>query len=351
MKMNPIEKQRFGQIGPLDAAGFFQFLVKEAGRLSLISSDELEALQYQLVGLLAVQFSRWAGGFSSSVPVETGQQIQQSVFYTVGYYLKSLPDVEHALESLKGKPLEELFLSGKKLIETNLAEADKRLRSMQKDRFSTDVIAYRDTLDRGLPMFFTAYDADYGAHETPASIDYPLGNDRMNLSGIEYISEYLRKLTLENEFCAYFPNTEIHCLLRGYDRQYKELLFNIYDLVLANAIGCLLIEIMEDKKSGNACGNASEIGTGNEIGLRISDYGRQYLLRELSPLTAEETGGLVDEAIPRLCERLRITNPKLVRYLRASAANLKSRLKYALEAGSLEHLFLPAKEDLVIILQ
>lgn len=334
--MNPIEKQKLREISSLDAISFFHFLVEEGCRLSLISSGQLDALQYQLVELLAGRFNRWTGGFSSSVPVETGQSIQQSVFYTIGYYLKGLPDVECALEALKGNPLKELFLLGKKLIESNLAEANELLRSIQKDRFSTDVLAYNDTLDEGLPIFFSSYDTDYGAHETPASVDYPLGNDRMNLTGIEYISEYLRKLRLENEFCAHFPEEEILCLLRGYDRQYKELLFNIYELVLINAVGCLLIDQTENGKNEKS---------GNEIRLRISDLGRQYLQRELSPLTAGKIDRLVNEAISLLCRVLSLSDGQLINYLAASAANLKSRLKSALETDSLEHLFLSTEEE------
>lgn len=331
--MNHIENQRFRDIGSLDAVSFFHFLVEEGCRLSLISSGQLEALQYQLIELLAGQFNRWTGGQSSSVPVETGQRIQQSVFYTIGYYLKSLPDAEHALAALKDSPLQELFLKGKKRMEETRKEAETLLRYVQEHRFSTDVLAYNDTLNEGLPMFFSAYDMDYEAHGTPASVDYPLSNDRMNLTGIDYIDTYLQKLRLENEFCAYFPGEEIRCLLRGYDRQYKEVLFNIYDLVLANAVGCMLIDKGESGKIGN------------EIGLRISEYGREYLLRELSPLPKDKLDRLADEAVSRLYGTLSITDKQLVNYLKTSAVNLKSRLQNALETGSLEQLFLSSDED------
>ncbi len=329
--MNQIEKQVFQEAGNLDAVSYFQFLVQEGYRLSLIRPEELETLQYQIAELLADRFNRWTGGQSSSVPVETGQLIQQSAFYTVGYYLKSLPDAESALDELKSHRLEDLFQKGKERIEAVRKEAEALFHAVQKEPFATDVLAYNETLAEGLPMFFSSYDADFGAHDTPASIDYPLGNDKMNLTGIEYIYDYLRKLYLENKFCSLFDREEIHSLLRGYDRQYKELLFNIYDLILTNAVGCMLLG-RNDQEFHNQ-------------GLHISDFDRQYLQNELALLPSEMLEELLDEAVSGLSAILSITDPELIRYIKTSAVNLKSRLKHALEVNGLQRLFLPAADE------
>ncbi len=60
------------------------------------------------------------------------------------------------------------------------------------------------------------------------------------LTRIDYLSGYLRTLEQENKFCSYFPTEDIYVLLRGYDPHYRELLFNIYELVLHNAAGSLM---------------------------------------------------------------------------------------------------------------
>lgn len=324
--MNQIEKQYFTEARSLDAVSFFHFLVNEGFRRSLLTSEQLETLQYQIVLLLADQFNRWTGGQSSSVPVETGQRIQQSAFYAVGYWLKSLPDTESALDELKSHTLAELFQKGRERIKTVRTEAEALLQAVQQQPFTTDVMAYNETLFEGIPMFFTSYDEDFEAHDTPASIDYPLGNDKMNLTGIEYIFEYLRKLRLENQFCSLFSADEIHSLLLGYDRQYKELLFNIYDLILTNAVGCVLL------------------GRSDPV-LSLSEYDRQYLQRELTLLPSERLEALADEAVSRLCGLLSITDPALTGYMKMSAVNLKSRLKHALEVNGLHSLFLSAAEE------
>ncbi|MEL7659051.1 MAG: DUF6179 domain-containing protein, partial [Bacillota bacterium] len=325
IKMNSIEKQQFNIINDLDAASYLNLIVKESYRLSLIDSAKLEKIQYQIVDLLTRLLHRYTNGQSSSVAIETGQKIQQSLLFTIGYYLKSLPDEQASLKTLKENPLPDLYENGKKLIEENLQIAKVQLQSIQDNCLSTDVYAYNDTIE-GLSIFFSSYDVDYGAHETPCSVDYPLSNDKMNLTGIDYISEYLHKLELENEFCNYFSDEEIHSLMRGYDLHYKDLLFNIYELVLTNAIGCLLL--------GK-----------DEISLHIKDYDRQQLHSELSDLSKKELDDWVDQAVSKLCRILMIENAELEKHMKRSALNLKSRLKNALEIKELKYLFLSTQEE------
>ena len=323
--MNLIEKQPFNIINDLDAVSYLNLFIKESFRLSLIDSSQLEKIQYQIVDLLTRLLHRYTSGQSSSVPVETGQKIQQSLLFTIGYYLKSLPDEETSLKMLIEKPLPDLYENGKNLIEKDFQKAKVQLQFIQDNCLSTDVYAYNDTIE-GLSIFFSSYDMDYGAHETPCSVDYPLSNDKMNLTGIDYISEYLHKLELENKFCNYFSDEEIHSLMRGYDLHYKDLLFNIYELVLTNAIGSLLLG--KDK-----------------INLHLKDYDRQQLQNELSDLSKIELDDWVDQAVSKLCRILMIENAELEKHLKRSTLNLKSRLKNALEIKELKHLFLSTQEE------
>jgi hypothetical protein len=323
--MNQIDKQNFTADRDLDAVSYFHTLVSEGCRHSILKPSELQTLQYQLLKLLTDQFNRYTSGQSSSVPVETGQQIQQSVFYTVGYYLKSLPAVQAGLEALQSCTLSELYAKGQKLIELHFQEAQKLLHTLQQERLDTDIYAYNSTLMEGIPIFFTSYDMDYGAHDNPGSVDYPLCLDKMNLTGIDYVLTYLQKLKLENEICRCFSMDEIKELLEGYDLEYKDLLFNLFELVFNNAIGCLLL--------GRSDGF-----------LKISPQDRQYLQYELSQLSLEQLSRLVDDASDRLIESLYASSPMLEDYIAGAAAALKIRLKNALETGSLQHLFLSFRE-------
>ena len=97
-----------------DSVSYLNLIVKESYRLSLIDSAQLEKIQYQIIDLLTKLLHRYTSGQSSSVPVETGRKIQQSLLYTIGYYLKSLSDAETRLTILQEKPLLDLYENGKK---------------------------------------------------------------------------------------------------------------------------------------------------------------------------------------------------------------------------------------------
>lgn len=331
---NQLDHQWFRRIHSMDAVSFFQALVEEGYRQSLLSAACLESIQYQLTELLADRFNRWTGGSSSSVTVETGQRIQQSVLYTIGYFLKSSPDPKSALEALETRKLSDLFKEGLQLLDTERKAAESMLHEVREHRFQTDVIAYNDTIQEGLSLFFSGYDTEFGAHESPGSVDYPLGNDKMNLTGLEYTKSYLLKLQMENEFCAAFSAEEIQSLLRGYSPTYHELLFSIYDLVFTNAIG------------GQLLGRSDEILHHCRLG--FTDFERQLLQKRLSVLEDHQLAERVDAAVAGLCEHLPhpfTTLDGCTDYLAASALNLKTRLRYALSNQCLEHLFLTSAEE------
>ena len=207
----------------------------------MLTDSQLESIELQSMQLLAKQTEKYTGGESSSVKVDTAQNIMQSIFYSIGIYLKSFEDIDMSVEVLKQKPLFEMLRHGQELIRIQLDSAKKMFYEIRSDSIVTDNCAYNDTVPSGIQVFFSSYDVEFAAHDTPASIDYPLSNDKMELAGIDYIYSYLQKLSLENEFCKNFMHHDIDCLLRGYDNNYKDLLLNIFGLVLTNLIGSLLV--------------------------------------------------------------------------------------------------------------
>ncbi|QOX63577.1 hypothetical protein FRZ06_09540 [Anoxybacterium hadale] len=310
----------------LDASTFFQEVVNEGSRRSLLSQRKLEQLPYQILELLTTAFNRYTSGFSSSVPLETGQKIQQSIFFTLGYYLKRRPLSDEVFSNLETCPLDELYQKGKKQIEEDFLTAKELLAAIQKNLPYDDVLAYSDTLKKGIPLFFAAYDADYGAHENPGSIDYPLSNDPMVLTGLEYLMDYLKKIQLENLFCSYYPSSEVISLIRGSDPMYREQLFNIFDLVLANSLASLLV------------GRSA-------LNLSISDYDRKFLQYELSSVSREQIELLVDRTVFRLFTELSIARKDMDQYIRASVQKMKGRLWQALQTDSLSLLFPSLKDE------
>ncbi|MBZ9686651.1 DUF6179 domain-containing protein [Clostridium estertheticum] len=324
--MNSLERQHLIKKEKLNQTYYFQSILQKAYGLKLLTDSELENIQMQSLQLLSKRIERYTDGESSSVKVETAESIMQSIFYCVGSYLKSFPDIDMSIEVLKQKPLLELYLNGKKTIDLQLECAKELLCEIQNDSVVTDNYAYNDTIQNGLQVFFTSYDVDFAAHDTPASIDYPLSNDNMELVGIDYIDSYLKKLSLENKFCKNFTEHDIHCLLRGYDENYKDLLINIFGLVLTNLVGSLL-------------------ANKTTLQLKIEPSDRVFLQQKLGGLSKDKLDTMLQCAARRLCTELNISERILQKHIAATVMELSERVKNALENNRLESIFISLKEN------
>lgn len=323
--MNNLEKQPRIDRKNLDESDYFQSVLQESYRLNLLSVAEYENIQVQSIQLLAKQVQRYTGGESSSLRVETAQNIMQSIYYIIGIYLKSFPDAEKCLAVLKQKPLRELHQHGKMIIAEQLKIAKQLLIKIQCDGFITDNQAYNDTIQDGIPPFFSDYDAQFAAHDTPASIDYPLCNDKINLVGIEYVLNYLETLCLENKFLNLFSIHAIYRLLQGFNNHYKDLLINIFELVLTNALACVWVNK-------------------NSVQLNIEPVEREYLKEKLLKLSSVELTNHLHKALVQLCEELDISDHLLQKHMTEIIPDLSARLKNSLENNSLESIFISFKE-------
>ncbi|NLL07152.1 MAG: hypothetical protein GX270_15540 [Clostridiaceae bacterium] len=326
--MNSIEKQQPIKRESLSEEHYFQSFIQEAHRLKLLSEAQLEDIQMQSVKLLVRQTQRYNSGDSSSVRVEVAQSIFQSALYSIGVYLKSLPDTDMGLSEIINTPLEELHKKGRKLIEKKINIARHLLHLVQQERIETENIAYRDTIDKGLSEFFSAYDADFSAHDTACSIDYPLNIDKMEMVGIEYILDYLQKLYWENKFCKKFSSNDIACVMRGYDEKYTDLLVNIFRIVFTNTLGCTLL------------GKSAE-------GPKIDCMDREKLQHKLQYLSQDQLYEVLEAASIKLCKQFDLTNDFFQNYISQTIRDICERLNNALENGRLESIFVSSKEKTI----
>jgi len=250
----------------------------------------------------------------------------ESIFYTIGIYLKSFPSPEMGVATLKKQPLSELHGQGGKFIRAYCEDAKNLLNAVKNNRIPIDNYAYNYTLENGIPDFFASYNIEFAAHETPGSIDYPLSNDKMELSGIEYICDYLQKLYLENQFCSNFTRNDLVYLLRGYDEHYQELLINIFGLVLTNAIGC----IWTDK-------------TTFQLNIKPPDI--KVLQQKFVSKRKDELDLMLQYAASRLLGENSPSNVILQKHVTATLSDLSPKLIHALENNRLESMFIRLKEN------
>ncbi|MGE5676723.1 MAG: DUF6179 domain-containing protein [Pseudomonadota bacterium] len=278
------------------------------------------------IKLLSTRCESYNRGESSSIRAEAAESIMKSNLYTIGLYLKSLPDADAAAEELKRAEAAEMYRKGRGLINSRLRAAKDTYRLVMNNRILTPNYTYNATLsDEGAGSFFKLYDPEYEAHETAASIDYQLCTEVTDLAGVEYIQRYLGSLFLENEFCGKFSHMDIHRLLCGYDRGYGDLLINIYEHVLTAAMGCILAER-------------------DIISLDISSKDVRMLQGRLSGYDDQAIIMLIRETASKLLAELGIAKPSLISYTLGCLPEITTGIINAVRLDTLDKVFV-AKVD------
>lgn len=224
-----------------DGSDYFQWILHEGYQQHLLDYVMIENIQYQLFNLMATQTNKFTQGDSSSIPVDTAQTLLNSLCFTISFKLNNY-SLESCCALLKEMSLPELFKQGQDLLNITFEDAKSLLFQAKNNAISTKNRAYNDTLFKGIDPFFQKYDMKFYAQDIPVSIDYPLSNNNSKLLGVEYVYNYILSFYLENKFCNSFTQKSINNLLYSYDEGYEELLVNIFQIVLFNALGCILID-------------------------------------------------------------------------------------------------------------
>jgi hypothetical protein len=273
----------------------------------------------QILRLLAVGIESYNRGESSSVQVEAAQSIMESIFYTIGLTLKSMPNVAFALDAVKKEPVQKLYEQGCRLIQTKLKTAKHLHRLVCQTKVQTANESYNATIEE----FFTTYNPEFEAQEIPASIDYQLANPVTDLAGVEFVIQYLQNLYTENLFCAKFDAGVLHEVMIGYDAGYKDLLVNLFSQALQNALGCSLLK--------------KDILT-----LRIDPAEIKKLKRMLVDQTKTSLHELLRRESDKLIAALSIQNTATKNYIYATLPELSTRLHEAVFRDAV-HTFFPPR--------
>jgi len=302
----------------LSGEHYFTSILQEAYKYGILSDIDVENVQLQCIELLAYKSKKYNSGESSSIREETAENIMKSNFYTIGVYLKSLPDPDHAANELKTTKIFEMYKTGRKLIDSKIHTAKKLYKLVHTNKLITMNYTYNATIDEnGIGIFFKSYNPYYEAHESPGLIDYQLCHPVTDLAGVEFIQKYLENLYLENEFCKKFAEEDIHHILYRYDEGYKDLLINIFEHVLMVALGSSLVNC-------------------SIVKLKISAKDINFLYNELSKCDGYTLTLKIGEAAEKIFEELNITSLSLQRYIKNSLPKIISNITCAVKTETLD---------------
>lgn len=322
--MNEIECISVIERSKLNQKIYFTSLLEEAYNAKLLSEDELEKIQLDCIDLLSYKAKRYTDNDSSSIRIELAENIMASNLYTIGLFLKTFPIVDDAVKAMTATSMLDLYLSGRKIIDSMINSTKRKHLLVIKNILDNDNHFYKPTVVAGIKGFFKKYNANYGAHENIITADYPLYNQIENLSGIEFIQKYVESIYLENMFCQCFSSEAIHALLCGFDDRYQHLVFNIFDKVLTCAIGCTILNI-------------------NPVQLSISTEQSTELQKFIHSKTDEEISDIVTINSQKLLSELQITNKALKRYIDEALPKLITHICFMKKNNLLDKVFISPK--------
>lgn len=279
-----------------EPTAYVQELLSEAVRTGILSAAEGEAIQFQILSLLADIISKYTKRKSSSVRIETAQSLLESIFYTIYAAVLQYPNAESAILGWKEQGTEAFFLAGQQHLKRLLDKSHILHQNLCDRLFQTPNSFYCGSIKDGISGFFKLYRPQYFAQETHITADYPVYIPFEGPGGILFIWRYLRELEMENLFLTRFPPKNVHHILEKSCPGYENAPVNLFGPVLIAALGIVLA--------------GGEIQT-----LTISGMDRIYLEQVFQRLNRTQTEELLAGAAERVSDALCLPD-RAKRYLK-----------------------------------
>lgn len=201
------------------------------------SRDEFLQLESNLWPLFLRRGRLYAGG-NSSVREETAVGLYSSLCFLMLLLMKT---GRYAKKELLTLSPDDLLKNMLRAAEDKVTEG-QRLFQAVRETLPASASDYLTETISGIGIFFNRYDLQFFAHEIPGMIDYFLASPvDESLLGIEYICEYLRRLYIENCVLGLFPLEKTDALLTAAYGNFRRLPLNLYEPVLKNALGLVLL--------------------------------------------------------------------------------------------------------------
>ena len=254
-----------------------------------------------LYSLLSAQCKSFTGGQSSSLSVETVEALLSSICFSLSCFAN-----KYGQNALLKIPPEKALEGARDILKKRIQLCKTLYLTLLRLPFQPDNVSYRDTVN-GMENFFKKYDYYFFADQVPCDIDYQLCLQvNENLWGVEFLTEYIKRLICESRFCGAFQRYEITALLANFGSRNDELLINVFTPVLSNALGRVLL--------------------GNDIStLEVTPDGIEKLFSMFAGLKYEEALPIVDKASKLLCSRVGFTGYN-AEYVTESARTLIPRI-------------------------
>lgn len=285
---------------------------------SALTPEEYCSMREKLWSLLSWQVTRYTMGESSSVRFELAQELLHSICYSLGIS-KDHPD-ERWKRFLQSDCIVE-YQKAVKNLEAKTQFGRRLWQTVCTNLPPVENISLLDTL-KNLSIFWEKYDCIFFAHEIPCDIDYQLAIPVPDeLQGIDFVIAYLKNLLCENQFLSEYSAETIIPILKQYCPDYQELLVNLFEPAINQALGYSILSKPDD-----------------HLVITAEDLSRLYITFENMQRTE------ILKCLFQAVERLKINHARLdantLDYISRYCQDLAVRIDLLQDRGGLHGIFL-----------
>lgn len=271
---------------------------------------EMEEL-VPIVGKLAEKYTAHE---STSIPYEKAEQLMGAVLYCI-----------HELEQIDGNslalnekiPAQKAYELGVSYVEEKTEKALNLYNKIIPEFCHYENQCLYDTFIKGIPEFFKWYDIRFEPQNTILCLDYPILKDISAYTGIDRIYEFIKSICLEQKFLKLFPADYVINILTKNNKNWKESVDNICEIVFSYVIGHIL--------AGKSLAE-----------FELSKFDYSYIQEVFMQADFENIKRRMEEALQLLVKDYYENDRELFHYLSGAITDIIVRLKNAADNNVLE---------------
>lgn len=195
---------------------------------------EMEEL-VPIVGKLAEKYTSHE---STSITYEKAEQLMGAVLYCIHELWESSGNAPSLNEKI---PAQRAYEIGAEYVEKKTEEALDLYNRILPEFCHYENKCLYDTFVKGIPEFFKWYDIQFEPQNTILTLDYPILKDISEYTGIDKIFEFIKSIGLEQKFLKLFPAGYVINILSKDNRNWKESMDNICEIVFIHVIGHIML--------------------------------------------------------------------------------------------------------------
>lgn len=271
---------------------------------------EMEEL-VPIVGKLAEKYTAHE---STSIPYEKAEQLMGAVLYCI----HELEEMDGNLLALNEKiPAYKAYELGVSYVEEKTEKALNLYNKIIPEFCHYENQCLYDTFIKGIPEFFKWYNIRFEPQNTILCLDYPILKDISAYTGIDRIYEFIKSICLEQKFLKLFPADYVINILTKNNKNWKESVDNICEIVSSYVIGHIL--------AGKSLAE-----------FELSKFDYSYIQEVFIQADFENIKRRMEEALQLLVKDYYENDRELFHYLSGAITDIIVRLKNAADNNVLE---------------